>query len=185
VSSRHEALRDELDCIAHEEVSSCVCAAFLPSRLASASASVPAPGAPTPPVQAAVLPSKSGTQSWSQYFGSPGWAEELRLQAEVSEPFQIRADDAAAAALSALCWHWGQPEDAVVAAVHYGGDTDTVAAITGTRHTLWAVARLGVVGTGHGRGRWNVRQRSAMSSAAWDPNYKYGSALLVAHTGMI
>ncbi|EFJ53098.1 hypothetical protein VOLCADRAFT_127347 [Volvox carteri f. nagariensis] len=74
---------------------------------------------------------KGPNETWSQYFASPRWAEELRLQAEVSEPFQIRADDAAAAALSALCCHWGQPEDAVVAAVHYGGDTDTVAAITG------------------------------------------------------
>ncbi len=33
----------------------------------------------------------------------------------------------------ALCWHWESPEDALAAAVHYGGDTDTVAAIAGVR----------------------------------------------------
>ena len=40
--------------------------------------------------------------------------------------FQIAAVDAVACALCALCFHWGHPEDMVVAAVHYGGDTDTI-----------------------------------------------------------
>lgn len=75
---------------------------------------------------------KGANETWSHYFASPGWADELRLQGELAECFQIRADDAAAAALAALCLHWGNPEDAVIAAVHYGGDTDTVAAITST-----------------------------------------------------
>ncbi|KXZ52278.1 hypothetical protein GPECTOR_10g910 [Gonium pectorale] len=74
---------------------------------------------------------KPASQPWHSYFASRGWAAELQLQATVAEKFQIRADDAAAAAVAALCWHWACPEDAVVAAVHYGGDTDTVAAITG------------------------------------------------------
>ncbi|GLI62970.1 hypothetical protein VaNZ11_005827, partial [Volvox africanus] len=89
---------------------------------------------------------KSTNESWAQFFASPEWTAELRLQAEVSEPFQIRADDAAAVALAALCCHWDCPEDAVVAAVHYGGDTDTVAAITGAMAgalygTRWLPAR--------------------------------------------
>ncbi|GIL77642.1 hypothetical protein Vretimale_6795 [Volvox reticuliferus] len=89
---------------------------------------------------------KGPNESWAEYFSSPGWAAELQLQAEVSEPFQIRADDAAAVALAALCCHWDRPDDAVVAAVHYGGDTDTVAAITGAMAgalygTQWLPAR--------------------------------------------
>ncbi len=57
--------------------------------------------------------------------------------------FQIRADDAAAAALLALCWHWGAPEEALVAAVHYGGDTDTIAAIVGGWTVLVGWGRVG------------------------------------------
>jgi ADP-ribosylglycohydrolase len=45
--------------------------------------------------------------------------------------FQIRATDAVAAALLALTCHWEHPEDALTAAVHYGGDTDTIAAMVG------------------------------------------------------
>eukprot|EP00198_Chlamydomonas_reinhardtii_P008757 XP_001698094.1 predicted protein [Chlamydomonas reinhardtii] len=89
-------------------------------------------------LQAAPL-AKAPGQGWAAYFASPGWAAELTLHAAVSEPFQIRADDAAAVALAALTFHWGRPQDAVVAAVHYGGDTDTIAAIVG-----------GMVGALHG-----------------------------------
>lgn len=74
---------------------------------------------------------KPASQPWSDYLAGPGWAAELGAVRQVSEPFQIRADDAAACALAATCWHWGCAEDGVVAAVHYGGDTDTVAAIAG------------------------------------------------------
>ncbi|PNH09759.1 Poly(ADP-ribose) glycohydrolase ARH3 [Tetrabaena socialis] len=74
---------------------------------------------------------KPASEPWSEYLSSSGWAAEQALGAAVAETFQIRADDAVAVALAALCWHWLCPEDALVAAVHYGGDTDTIAAITG------------------------------------------------------
>ncbi|KAG2500291.1 hypothetical protein HYH03_001869 [Edaphochlamys debaryana] len=74
---------------------------------------------------------KAASQPWSAYLPSPGWAAEMALHNALAEPFQIRADDAAAVALQALCCHWACPEDAIVAAVHFGGDTDTIAAITG------------------------------------------------------
>ncbi|GLC57331.1 hypothetical protein PLESTB_001212700 [Pleodorina starrii] len=89
---------------------------------------------------------KGPDEPWSHYLISPEWEAERRLQSQVAEQFQIRADDAAAAATAALCFHWGRPEDALVAAVHYGGDTDTVAAITGALAgslygTQWLPAR--------------------------------------------
>ncbi|KAG2439556.1 hypothetical protein HXX76_004909 [Chlamydomonas incerta] len=81
-------------------------------------------------LQAAPL-AKAPGQGWAAYFASRGWTAEMDLHAAVSEPFQIRADDAAAVSLAALTFHWGRPQDAVIAAVHYGGDTDTVGAIVG------------------------------------------------------
>ncbi|KAG2445149.1 hypothetical protein HYH02_008617 [Chlamydomonas schloesseri] len=81
-------------------------------------------------LQAAPL-AKAPGQGWAAYFASGGWRAELELHDAVSEAFQIRADDAAAVALAALTFHWGRPRDAVVASVHYGGDTDTIAAIVG------------------------------------------------------
>ena len=75
---------------------------------------------------------------WSDFFASPAWAAETATHDELADPFQIKATDAAAVALSALLHHWGRPVDAVVAAVHYGGDTDTIAAIVGEgSHTCW------------------------------------------------
>lgn len=50
---------------------------------------------------------------------------------QVAERFQIRATDAAACAVWALCRHWHDPEAAIIGAVRYGGDTDTIAAMTG------------------------------------------------------
>lgn len=48
------------------------------------------------------------------------------------EGFQIKGTDAVAAAIWAVVAHWeGQPQDAIVAAVHYGGDTDTIACMAG------------------------------------------------------
>jgi hypothetical protein len=69
---------------------------------------------------------------WAEYFSSRAWAEELALSAAVAPGFQIGALDAVAAALCALVCHWDHPEDAVVAAVHYGGDTDTIASMVGS-----------------------------------------------------
>ena len=69
---------------------------------------------------------------WAEYFSSKAWADELALSAAVAPGFQIAAVDAVAAALCALVCHWSHPEDAVVAAVHYGGDTDTIASMAGS-----------------------------------------------------
>lgn len=71
------------------------------------------------------------TGRWAEFFSSRSWADELALSGAVAPGFQIAAVDAVAAALCALVCHWSHPEDAVVAAVHYGGDTDTVASMTG------------------------------------------------------
>ncbi|KAF5826239.1 ADP-ribosylation/Crystallin J1 [Dunaliella salina] len=80
-------------------------------------------------------------KNWKAYLtlGSPLWQNECQLQLELSEgnEFQIKADSAVAAALCAFLHHGlvsrGQtlPENAIIAAVHYGGDTDTVAAMAG------------------------------------------------------
>mmetsp|Transcript_30192 Transcript_30192/g.78411 ORF Transcript_30192/g.78411 Transcript_30192/m.78411 type:complete len:296 (+) Transcript_30192:270-1157(+) len=76
---------------------------------------------------------------WEAYLGSTVWQNEFQLQLELSEgqPFQIKADSAVAASLCAFLHHGlifrgqARPENAMIAAVHYGGDTDTVAAMTG------------------------------------------------------
>lgn len=44
---------------------------------------------------------------------------------------QFGGPDATASALWALCRHWGQPEAAIVGALHCGGDTDSVPAMVG------------------------------------------------------
>jgi len=44
---------------------------------------------------------------------------------------QYRAPDAVACSLLALAFHFDEPEVAVQAAVHYGGDTDTIPCMTG------------------------------------------------------
>lgn len=68
---------------------------------------------------------------WREFFATPAWGHERDTHDELADPFQIKATDAAAVSLSALIHHWGRPVDALVAAVHYGGDTDTIAAIVG------------------------------------------------------
>ena len=70
--------------------------------------------------------------SWSEYFASDAWRSERATCSRVSDDFQIRATDAVASALVAFCFHWRSPRDAVVAAVHQGGDTDTVATMVGS-----------------------------------------------------
>jgi poly(ADP-ribose) glycohydrolase ARH3 len=62
---------------------------------------------------------------------SPGWQHELAVAGAVAPGFQIKATDAVAAALWAVVRHWASPADALVAAVHYGGDTDTIACMAG------------------------------------------------------
>lgn len=68
---------------------------------------------------------------WQQHLQSPAFEAELHAATLLAEPFQIKATDAEAVALLALCCHWASPEDAIIAALHYGGDTDTVAAMVG------------------------------------------------------
>lgn len=74
---------------------------------------------------------KPSSESWQLYLRGPGWSAELATSGQVAPGFQIKATDAVAAALWAAVLHWDQPADAVVAAVHYGGDTDTIACMTG------------------------------------------------------
>lgn len=76
---------------------------------------------------------RASTMPWSEYLQSEGWATELAAMSSVSKPHQIRATDAAAAALCALCFHWDDPEDVIVAAVNYGGDTGTTACMAGEK----------------------------------------------------
>jgi len=94
-------------------------------------------------MQSSMAPSKSGAALWEPYLISTGWRREWDLQLELSEGewFQIKGDSAVAASLCAFLHHGllapsaqgGRPEDAIVAAVHYGGDTDTVAAMCGKK----------------------------------------------------
>lgn len=55
------------------------------------------------------------------------WRHELSVAHTVAPGFQIRATDAVATALWALVCHFDAPLEAVVAAAHQGGDTDTIA----------------------------------------------------------
>jgi poly(ADP-ribose) glycohydrolase ARH3 len=88
---------------------------------------------------------KRASHTWQDYFARPAWQEELSTAAAVApgEPgFQIKGTDAVAAAIWACVAHWeGAPDDAVVAAVHYGGDTDTIACMAGVcdqRDPVWS-----------------------------------------------
>jgi ADP-ribosylglycohydrolase len=74
---------------------------------------------------------KEAEQPWQDFLASPVWAQELAVAQQVAPGFQIAAVDAVAASLWAAVSHWHCPADAVVAAVHYGGDTDTIACMTG------------------------------------------------------
>lgn len=80
---------------------------------------------------------KQPQQSWQDYFASDLWQLELEVANAVAPGFQIKATDAVAASIWALVAHWGQATDAIVAGVHYGGDTDTIACMTGA--LLWCV----------------------------------------------
>jgi hypothetical protein len=78
-------------------------------------------------------PDSPSSASWQHYLQSPGWQHELDTSRAVAPGFQIKATDAVAAALWAVVRHWDSPVDALVAAVHYGGDTDTIACMAGER----------------------------------------------------
>lgn len=82
---------------------------------------------------------KSCSESWQSYLRGPGWSAELAVSGRVAPGFQIKATDAVAAALWAVVSHWDCPVDACVAAVHYGGDTDTIACLAGEciSHIEW------------------------------------------------
>ncbi|KAI8475072.1 MAG: ADP-ribosylglycohydrolase-domain-containing protein [Monoraphidium minutum] len=70
--------------------------------------------------------------SWAAHLRSPLWlGSELPAASRLAPGFQIEATAAAGAALWALCCHWASPADAVVAAIHAGGDTDTIACMAG------------------------------------------------------
>lgn len=76
--------------------------------------------------------------SWKAYYTDSDWLHELTLRYILGERFQIKALDAVTCALLAFCTHWMYPIDAVVSAVSYGGDTDTVGAMTGNlAFALW------------------------------------------------
>jgi len=76
-------------------------------------------------------------ECWETHLSSSAWREECALQLELAEgnPFQIKADSAVAVALCAFLHHGTRssfcPQNAFVAACHYGGDTDTIAAMAG------------------------------------------------------
>jgi len=79
--------------------------------------------------------------SWRTYLTCPTWHRERALQLELCEgnPFGIRNCDCAVAVAVALCafLHHGMtecctsPQNAFVAACHYGGDTNAVTAMAG------------------------------------------------------
>lgn len=73
---------------------------------------------------------------WKNYLASQDWKLEYALQFDVCDrcEFQIEGDKAVAAALCAFVHHGmlgRRPENAIIAACHYGGDTDTVASMAG------------------------------------------------------
>lgn len=82
-------------------------------------------------------------REWSSHLSRSEWTHEIILRNTIAERFQIKAIDAVSCALLAFCCHWREPHNAVIAAVHYGGDTDTIAAMTGnlafTLHGIKAI----------------------------------------------
>jgi len=76
-------------------------------------------------------------ECWETHLTSLAWRKECALQLELAEgnPFQIKADSAVAVALCAFLHHGTQScpfsHNTFVAACHYGGDTDTIAAMAG------------------------------------------------------
>eukprot|EP00873_Tetraselmis_striata_P041580 jgi/Tetstr1/461844/TSEL_006923.t1 len=53
------------------------------------------------------------------------------VRASISEAIQIRADDAVACSLWAMCTNWEQPREAVIRAACFGGDSAAIASMTG------------------------------------------------------
>lgn len=70
-------------------------------------------------------------------------ADHMQVRFEISENFQIKAVDAVACALLAFAIHWNDPEEAVIQAVAFGGNTDTVASMTGNlAFALWGYEKI-------------------------------------------
>lgn len=74
--------------------------------------------------------------SWETYLKTDKWKYQCELQLALSEgeQFQIKADNAVTVALCAFLHHGvmsEKPHNAIIAACHYGGDTDTIAAMVG------------------------------------------------------
>eukprot|EP00955_Chlamydomonas_euryale_P033576 347961-Chlamydomonas_euryale.AAC.4 len=86
-----------------------------------------------PSMVAHASPSASVSQvGWSRYWQTESWGIEMAAAAKLANGgFQYRAPDAVACSLLALAFHFDEPEVAVQAAVHYGGDTDTIPCMTG------------------------------------------------------
>jgi poly(ADP-ribose) glycohydrolase ARH3 len=79
----------------------------------------------------------------TEYLKSSSWDHELAIRYVISERFQIKALDAVACAILAFCTHWRDPANAVVCAIHYGGDTDTIASMTGNlAFALWGIKHI-------------------------------------------
>jgi len=88
----------------------------------------------------------SGASNWEGDVASPLWKADLEvLQGVATMANQAHACEAVACALWALCRHWHHPQAAIIAAARYGGDPDTLAAITGAlagalHGTFWVPA---------------------------------------------
>jgi len=53
------------------------------------------------------------------------------VRSGITDPVQIRATDAVASSLWAMCTHWEQPREAVVRAASFGGDSTAIASMVG------------------------------------------------------
>lgn len=70
--------------------------------------------------------------NWEGDINSEAWQYDCEVLKRAGvAAFQIRAVDAAVAALWAFCRHWQDPKAAIIAAVRGGGDADTIAAMAG------------------------------------------------------
>lgn len=87
----------------------------------------------------------------------------IQIAIMLGDDFQIKAVDAVACALYCICTNWSDPERCLITAVSMGGDTDTVAAISGS-----------VVGALHGTSwipkRWYAKLENGARGRDWVVN---------------